>query len=73
MTCPECEQPMVSGFAELCSPVSNTLFQRPSPVNLTFAASETFEYELLKPSERRVAFECNECGTMVLTVEPWLP
>ena len=73
MVCPECQQPMSKGFAELYGSVANSLFFRAAPVTLNFAATETFEFELLRPSQRTVAFECAGCGTMVLTVQPWVP
>jgi len=73
MICPECESPMASGFAELHSSWADALFYRAAPVALTFAASESFDYELLKPAQRSIAFACEQCGTMVLTTQPWLP
>jgi hypothetical protein len=55
MLCPECQQPMSKGFAEFQGSVDDRLFLRAAPVTLNFAATETFEFELLRPSERTVA------------------
>ena len=64
---------MSKGFAELYGSVDDRLSSPAKPITLNFAATETFEFELLRPSERTVAFECTECGTVVLTVQPWVP
>jgi len=72
MTCPECDLPMAAGYIELHSPLADALFSRSARVKLTFYASSTFEYDLIEPSQRSLAFECDGCGTMVLTTQPWL-
>jgi len=65
---------MSKGFAELQrSALAFFRSQRHSRVSLVFTATETFEYELLRPSQRTVAFACERCETVVLTVQPWLP
>jgi hypothetical protein len=61
---------MTVGFVELHTPALRSMFARSSPVTLCFAASETFEFEIVAPAERRIAYACR-CGCGVFTGDSW--
>lgn len=71
--CAFCGTELETGFLELRSSFLSFLSHGWSYLVLTFFGSETFEVDLVKPTERVVTRVCPSCSNIVITNEPWLP
>lgn len=72
LLCQFCEAPLEEGYLALTPSVVGRFVARDSWLALTFSSSRGFEFDIIEPIRRARALVCRECGSLVITDEPWV-